>query len=90
MGKGSREGARLPALAEPLGDDRLKAGDLLQVHGNLFNANRAALHESQACLPRTRIAILLLAGLEEGHILVVVFCKQRKQSDWDFALSEGC
>ena len=72
MGR-ARVGTHLPSLSKALSDDGLEACNLLLHHLHLLDADGAVLHEEVSCQSRNGAAVGLLARLEEGVVLAVVF-----------------
>jgi hypothetical protein len=68
-------GTHLTSLREALRDDGLEASHFFLCHLHLLDAHRAVLHEQIGRSSRDGVAVRLLARLEEGVVLGVVFCK---------------
>ena len=67
------EDTHLTSLSEALSDDGLKACHLLLRHLHLLDAYGAVLHEQIRRQPRNGAAVRLLARLEQGVVLAMVF-----------------
>ena len=63
----------LTSLPEALSDDGLEACHLLLRHLHLLDADGAVLHEEIRRQSRNGAAIRLLARLEQGVVLAMVF-----------------
>ena len=72
MGRAGAD-THLTSLCKALGDDGLKSSHLLLHHLHLLDADGAVLHEEIRRQSRNGAAVRLLARLEQGVVLAMVF-----------------